>query len=231
MNDVVPDLLDKTQDQFRKEVSKSSKLKELRKLIDAKTATYEQANEYAIELGEILARSFSTHLSSRTLPDGRMYYNIAERILNPTLRNNYELASSVAREIQESLNEMVGIGLKATSPKVNPDKIKGFIDRLANESSFDEVSWILQEPVINFTHQAVNDVLELNANFQAETGLSPKIKRTLVGGACDWCVNLSGTYVYPDVPDDVYKRHERCRCTVEYIPDGVKKQNVRSKSW
>ena len=228
MNDIVPELLDKIQRDFQDEVKKSNKLKALRKLIDDKQATYEQANEYAIEIGEILARSFKKRISSSVLPDGRMYFNIGERILNPTLTKNYELATNIAKEIQEELNRQVGIGLKVSVPKVDKGKIKGFVDRLSSEL-FDDVSWILQEPIINFTHNGVNDVLEANASFQANVGLKPKIKRTLVGGACDWCVSLAGTYSYPDVPEDVYKRHERCRCTVEYIPDGVKRQNVWTK--
>lgn len=228
MNDIAPELLDKIQKDFQDEVKKSNKLKALRKLIDDKQATYEQANEYAIEVGEILARSFKKHISSSVLPDGRMYYNIGERILNPTLTKNYELVTNIAKEIQEELNRQVGIGLKVSVPNVDKGKIKGFVDRLSSEL-FDDVSWILLEPIINFTHNGVNDVLEANASFQANVGLKPKIKRTLVGGACKWCVSLAGTYSYPDVPEDVYKRHERCRCTVEYIPDGVKRQNVWTK--
>lgn len=228
MNDIVPELLDKIQKDFQDQVKKSNKLKALRKLIDDKQATYEQANEYAIEIGEILARSFKKHISSSVLPDGRMYYNIGERILNPTLTKNYELVTNITKEIQEELNRQLGIGLKVSVPKVDKGKIKGFVDRLSSEA-FDDVSWILQEPIINFTHNGVNDVLEANASFQANAGLKPKIKRTLVGGACKWCVSLAGTYSYPDVPEDVYKRHERCRCTVEYIPDGVKRQNVWTK--
>lgn len=231
MNDVVPELLDKIQKDFQEQIKKSDKLKNLRKLIDNKQATYEQANEYAVEVGEMLARSFKKHISSSVLPDGKMYYNIAERILNPTLTNNYDMVASITKEIQEALNRQAGIGLKVSVPKVDKDKINGFIERLSNEASFDEVSWILQEPVINFTHNAVNDVLKLSALFQFKAGLKPKIKRTLVGGACKWCVSLAGTYSYPDVPEDVYKRHERCRCTVEYIPDGVKRQNVWTKQW
>lgn len=228
MNDIVPELLSKIEKDFNKQFANSSKLKALRGLIDNKQATYEQANEYAIEIGEILARSFKTHISSSILPDGRMYFNIGERILNPTLTKNYELVTNIAKEIQEELNRQVGIGLKVSVPKVDKGKIKGFVDRLSSEL-FDDVSWILQEPIINFTHNGVNDVLEANASFQANVGLKPKIKRTLVGGACDWCVSLAGTYSYPDVPKDVYKRHERCRCTVEYIPSGVKRQNVWTK--
>ena len=54
----------------------------------------------------------------------------------------------------------------------------------------------------------------------------------MVGGCCDWCRSLAGTYSYPNVPPDVYKRHRNCRCTVDYYPTGKgKRQDVWSKEW
>ena len=53
----------------------------------------------------------------------------------------------------------------------------------------------------------------------------------LHGGCCEWCRALAGTYSYPDVPKDVYRRHQRCRCTVDYYPGNGKIQNVHSKQW
>lgn len=54
-----------------------------------------------------------------------------------------------------------------------------------------------------------------------------------MGHACEWCMNLAGTYSYPDVPDNIYQRHRDCRCQVTYDPkDGSRKvQNVWSKEW
>lgn len=226
MKDIVPELLGKIQKDFNDGFRKSEKLKALQVLIDNKEATYKQANEYAIEVGNLLSDVFKKHISSSTLPDGKMYFNIAERILNPTLENNYNLVTKITKEIQEELNRQAGLGINVSVPKVRQNKIKGIVDRVSSEEHFDDVAWILEEPVINFTHNAVNDLLEENANFQAKAGLKPKIVRTLVGGACDWCVALAGTYVYPDVPREVYRRHERCRCTVEYIAEGVKPKSV-----
>lgn len=58
------------------------------------------------------------------------------------------------------------------------------------------------------------------------------IRRTSVSDTCNWCKNLAGTYEYPDnVPKDVYRRHENCRCQVTYDPkDGSHKvQDFYSK--
>ena len=233
LEDIVPGLLTDIERNFNKIVNESEKINLLNELLNTGNATYKEANEYAIEIGQALADTFSKFITTEILPDGRMYFNIGDRILTPTLTKNFDLVAEFTRLVQEDLNKQLGIGLKATVPKLEIDKIKGFINRLDDELNFEDVKWILEEPVINFTHQTVNEVLKHNAEFQHKSGLKPRIRRTLVGGACKWCVNLAGTYDYPDdVPDDVYRRHERCRCTTEYLTDtNVKKQDIWNKDW
>lgn len=230
--DIVPELLESIQRDFNSKVGKSRKLKQLRKVIDNGTATYTQANEYAIEIGTILASSFKAHIKSDVLPDGHMYYNIADRILMPTLSNNHNIVTGISAEIQEQLNKSVGLGLKGIETTVNKPRIESMVNRITAEETFDDVAWILGEPIVNFTQSSVDETIEENVKFQGESGLKPRIVRTIDGAdACDWCKSLAGTYDYPDVPEDVYKRHDRCRCTVEYFPDGSRKQNVWTKEW
>ena len=75
----------------------------------------------------------------------------------------------------------------------------------------------------------VDDAVKANAEFHYDAGLKPVITRRLGGDACAWCRNLAGSYEYHSEPEDVYRRHERCRCTVEYKPDKKKRQNVWTK--
>lgn len=65
-----------------------------------------------------------------------------------------------------------------------------------------------------------------------KAGLQPRIIRKATGTCCEWCKNLAGTYDYPVENEDVYRRHERCRCTVDYDPGGAKRfQDVHTKEW
>jgi len=160
-----------------------------------------------------------------------MYFNIAERILGATLGTNYKLISSVATEIQKNLNLASGLGIKAIASPLNKDRIKGFVDRIASETEFDKVAWILDQPIINYGQSVVDETIKANAEFHFKAGLSPTIVRTIESGACKWCKEVAGTYSYPNVPDDIYRRHDNCYCTVEYNPGDGKKQNVHSKRW
>lgn len=230
--DIVPELLDRIQKDFNTEINKSKKLERIRKLINEGTATYEEANEYAIEVGEILARVFNRHIKADVLPDGRMYYNIAERILDPTLGNNHNLISKASAEIQESLNQAHGLGIRGIEAPVNQDRIDSIINRVSVEEDFEEVAWILDEPIVNFSQSVVDDIIHTNVEFHGESGLSPTVTRIAHGhDPCDWCRAMEGTYKYPDVPEGVYGRHDRCRCTVEYDPGDSRRQNVWTREW
>lgn len=229
--DIVPGLLETIQKDFKDAYDSSKRIQQVQGLIESGKATYREANDYAIEVGQILSSSFRRNITAGTLPDGQMYYNIANRVLNPTLGNNYELISNAAAQIQKDLNRTADLGLKAQKAPLNQDRIDGLVNRLSSEERFDDAAWLLDEPVVNFSQSVVDDAIQKNVEFHAKAGLSPKIIRTVVGNPCKWCAEIAGTYTYPDVPKDVYRRHERCRCTVEYDPGDARKKNIWTKTW
>lgn len=230
--DIVPELLEKIERDFNTRIRQNKKIQQVRELIDNGTATYEQAYSYAQEVGEALSIALQNNISSEVLPDGHMYFNIADRILKTTLENNHNLVAEVSAEIQEILNREAGLGLKGVRPELNEHRIKSIIERVVAEEIFDNVEWILVEPIVNFTQSVVDDTLKANVEFQGKSGLYPKIIRTAhASDACDWCKQMEGTYKYPNVPDGVYGRHDRCRCTVDYDPGDARKQNIWTKEW
>lgn len=232
MDDITPGLLKKIQENFRTIFDESSLISDLYARVRDGTATYVEANEFAIETGEILTKALGRNLSSVVLPDGKMYYNIAERIIGPMMIEDYELVADVAKQVQEELNKSAGIGIKAIKPELNQDRIDGIINRISSADNFDDVSWILDEPIKTFSQSIVDDSIKANAEFHAKSGLQPVIVRKVAGNCCDWCKAVAGTYSYPDnVPKDVYRRHNRCRCTVDYNPGNGKIQNVHTKKW
>lgn len=229
--DIVPTLLATIQADFDEAIRKDSLLIRIQKKIDAGTATYQDANDFAVEAGQVLAKIYKKHLSSDVLPDGRMYYNIAERILYPTLKRNHELIAGTAADVQSTLNKAVNLGIKGIQSPVNQSRIDGFIERITSEAHFDDVAWILQEPVVVFSQSIIDEAIKINSEFHAKSGLSPKIVRKALGNCCDWCNSLKGIYSYPDVPQEVFQRHDYCRCTVDYHPGDGRSQNVHSKKW
>lgn len=229
--DIVPKLLETIEKEFDEKTFSSSKLKKTLKALQDNKATYLDANEFAIEVGEILSDVLSTNITVNILPDGKMYYNIADRIINPTMSKNYNLISDFTVDIQTELNHQAGLRIKGQKAKLNQSRIDGIIERLAGAESFEDIKWILGEPMVNFSQSVVDDTVRTNAEFQAKAGVRAKIIRKPDSKPCKWCRALVGEYNYQDAPADVYKRHENCKCTVEYKPDSIKSQNVWSKMW
>lgn len=231
VEDIVPSLLKKIKSEFEGARLDSEVLKGLLSKLHHNKASYLDANQYAIEIGEILSKALGASLTNEMLPDGKMYYNIAQRVLTDVLGRNYELVSDYAEQVQKNLNSEAKIGLTAQVPELNQDRIDGLVNRLASEESFDDVKWLLVDPIVNFSQSIVDDSIRKNVEFHHKVGLSPKIVRRVVGHPCKWCKSLEGSYNYPEVPKDIYRRHGNCRCTVDYHPGNGKKQNVHTKRW
>ncbi len=78
---------------------------------------------------------------------------------------------------------------------------------------------------------------EIFLNAEAEEALAAAAagdeRIATAQGCCAWCSRIAGRYDYEDVRDkgnDVFRRHERCRCTVDYVCDG-NRQDVWSKKY
>lgn len=229
--DIVPALLETINKQFDSRVANDAIIKKALLAAKGGRATYADANKFAVEIGEVLSSVLGNNISSDALPDGRMYYNIGQRILSEMLKKNHDLVSGFSEDVQSQLNKKAGIGLKAQVPDFNQGKVSGMVNRLDSEANFDDVAWMLKEPIVNFSQCVVDDAVKKNVEFQAKAGLNPTITRRLVGKGCAWCRNLAGVYDYHDAPKNVYQRHENDRCIVEYDPGSGKRQNVWSKQW
>lgn len=228
--DIVPELLEKLENEFVNKYSNNKKINNAVKKIKTGKATHQDSNEFAYECGKILAEVFKGNISPEDLPDGKMYYNIADRVLNDTLGRNYKLISDYSADVQTSLNKSSGLRIKGVKPPKNQDRINGLIEKV-QEKTYEETKWVLQEPIINFSQSIVDDTIKTNVDFHNKLGLRPKIVRKMNGKCCDWCKEVEGEYEYPNVPKDVFRRHRFCRCTVEYEPGNGKRQNVHTKKW
>lgn len=235
-NDIVPELLEKIKEDFFKAAESNAQLERLLLLLQNGEATFLDAHEFSTILGKLIAKSLKDNISSAVLPEGKMHYNIAERILNDILGTNHNMVSSYSDRVQNILNQKADIFLNSIKPKINQDRIDGMINRLSYEEKFDDVAWMLDEPVVNFSNNVVDKFIKANAEFQYKAGLSAKIIRTSTGNCCEWCDAIAGTYTYPKVPKDLYRRHKNCDCVVEYFPSKGsenfgKHQNSHTKKW
>ena len=195
--DVAPALLEGIRRDFAANLGGRQRAAQLLEKIRAGSATYADAGDYAEEVGMALADAFRANLSGATLPDGRMYWNIAERVVQPMLAEDHALVAEAAQTVQQSLNEAAGLGLRAQDVPLDADRVDGILQKICGADQYDSVSWVLDEPVKNFSRHVVDESLRRNVNFQGRAGLRPRVIRRAEAHCCRWCSSLAGTYAYP----------------------------------
>lgn len=224
--DIVPELLELIKKDVEKGLQNAA-IARLSKLVSNGTATLKDAQDLAIWTGKEVSFALKRHITTDLLKDDKLQKELAEQLLGEILKYDYDLISTATEAIHNSINTTYGLNIKAIKPKINQDRVNGLIKKISTDA-FEKASFILGEPVVTFSQSIVDEAIKANVNFLSKAGLQSMIVRELRGDACDWCKNLAGSYEYPDIPDEVYMRHNRCRCTVVSYW-GKTKQDVWSK--
>lgn len=214
--DIVPELIENINNAFRKNCIRDVEMRKLSEKAADGAATYSDAYKYAESIGTARANAFKSEVSSDVLPDGRMYYNIASRVMEDSLTTDHEMVANFAQQVQEAINKNAGISLKAQKADLDEDRIDGFVQRLSREEDYDKASWLLNEPIKTHARSVVDDTVKKNAAFQHKAGIKVQVKRDAASDCCKWCDSLVGDYTYPGVPREVFARHDNCRCSLDY---------------
>lgn len=229
--DIVPGLLAAIEEDFKKSFQSDGALKTLYAKIERGKATQADGEKFAHELGRLTAEVFHRNVKPEDLPNGRMYYNIANRIIPPTLRQNHGIVCEVMRQIIDTQNKEAGIGIKFQEPEFDQFKSHELAWIASQEEDYSKIQNTVETGIDTNTRVVADDCVRENAEFQYEAGLSPKIVRTSDGECCSWCLDLEDIYEYDRAPKKVYARHANCGCTVEFVPGTGKRQNVHTKDW
>lgn len=246
MSEFGDELLAEAEKLFASKLKNSKKIKSLAKSVRKGSSSYDIANDYAVEAGRLLSESLTEAL-------GDVAYvseEVARELLAPMLGYDHDVVTTITEAIQKNMNTENGLGIGVKIPQLDTNRIDGFISKLSSYQKFEDGKWVLQEPVINFSQAIVDQSIRDNASATSKLGLPAKIVRKAEshgfrtvrrGGKsysyrvpCKWCSGLSGTYDYSEVKNtgnDVFRRHENCRCQITYV-NGTERRDVASKvSW
>ena len=180
------------------------------KELDAGYGDYGQAKEIAEIIGDSVAD---------VLINGGTY--TAEDI-DGLARQAYIMTTMVTTKAQNNLNAAAKVGLKPQTAAYPTSAVTAAIAKIMDAQ---DVEKVVRDVIPTMVIQIVDYTVQKNARFQYEAGLQPVIVREWSGSYpshdtrhTDWCRDLAGTYEYGDEPQNVYVRHEGCRCTVKYYP-------------
>lgn len=233
MNDVAPILLESVQKCFDKWFYTDREVKEIYKKVRKGTATFKEMKRFSERAGAILVESLKATFSADKLPDGKLYQNIAEKVITPMLEQNHGLINEVCGYVADDLNRAARIGTKAVTAVFNADKAETVAQIAANCGEVVPGNKAAQL-VENATMSMVDDFIQANLEFQKKLGLVPQIQRIYHGGKnrCEFCASLqyTGEYNGPGMPSEIFRRHRDCRCTLIYKPQKGPYQDPWSKA-
>lgn len=231
MADIGAELLEKIRAEFQKNCKADKYIQSVLKKIEGGTAKMEEVALLSKQLGRRASQAIGAYVNAGVLPDGKMYYNIADTILTGVLKDNYDIINSAAAECQKALDKQAGIHISPQQAEFPTERVQAVANAASVHDIAEEVMIRrMTAPAQNITESFYNDYVQTNVKFRSDAGLDCYIIRNDHGGCCEWCAKLAGKYHYPeDVPKDVYRRHDNCGCTVTYL-NGRKAQDVWDKT-
>lgn len=215
-NDVSPSILEAVAKDFKKKYSSSKEINRLLVKIEKGTASHADSYQFALKVSDYLNYAIKKNMTGSILPNGKLYYHIAEDVLTPLLKNNHALVTSYAKSVQEILNIKDDIPFKGVTAKVSTDRIEGICSEYSRADKFEETQQELADTIENYSLSSVDDTIKENVRFLNNLGYHEVVVRRAESGACKWCRSLDGTYDYsPNMDNTVFKRHKRCKCTID----------------
>jgi hypothetical protein len=119
-------------------------------------------------------------------------------------------------------NADASIGMRFIAPTFDSDRAYGIVTELRDNPGFRNIEATFYDQLANFSQNVVDEAIRANASTMNRAGIGSRIVRVAEFKACDWCRSVAGNYDYRDVRDtgnDVWRRHENCRCTIDFITE------------
>lgn len=193
--------------------SKDTRVQRLLNKAATGRATYMDVWEYADLIGEMAAKvgqAAAADLLAMTDAYPAVMEFLEEYCHNPV--------SMYTQEVQAILNQRNGVNLKAVGSEFDKNRASGIAHNVAHAETEEEIRQMMGPSLQNFTENTVSNTLADNCKLQSEFGLRPKVERIADPRCCEWCSEVAGSYYYDELPEEseIWRRHDRCRCTIQY---------------
>lgn len=181
-------------------------------------ASYKTGSQLAVRIGEDLGRVLKKHAPTTSIDEWDL-----DDLLPKSLGLDHSMVSTACKQIQEQMNKDAGLGIKAKTPKFDWDRVNGMINELKDHpDTFADIEKSFWDQLCNFSQSVVDQSIRDNMQLMARAGIKTQVIRQAEFKACEWCRDVAGVYDYTEVKNqgnDVWRRHENCRCTIDYVTD------------
>ena len=209
-------------EEVQQRIEQDPEMIRLRKKIESCKATYADTAAYSNRAGKILGEVFSRRLPEIPLEE-------REPLCVELLHDRYIDINAAVDTAQRFMDEALGIHIAPQYAPFDSERASQIGSSLRDLSKTVET---LQRRAKSAPETATksmhDDRMKAESKFRHRAGLDCRITRVAVNGCCPWCSKVAGRYRYGEEPDDIYRRHDNCDCTVTF-ENGRKRQDVWSK--
>lgn len=209
-------------EEVRERIERDALLAKLRKKIESGKGTYADTAAYSVRAGKLLGEIFSRRLPEIPLEE-------REPLCVDLLHDQYIDINVAVDTVQRFRDEAQGFHLAPQHAPFDSKRGHQIGSSLRDLSKPVETLQRRAKAATETTVKSMHDDrMKSEAKFRHNAGLDCRITRVAVNGCCEWCSKVAGRYVYGEEPDDIYRRHDNCDCTVTF-ENGRKRQDVWSK--
>ncbi len=209
-------------EEVRERIERDALLAKLRKKIESGKGTYADTAAYSVRAGKLLGEIFSRRLPEIPLEE-------REPLCVDLLHDQYIDINVAVDTVQRFRDEAQGFHLAPQHAPFDSERGHQIGSSLRDLSKPLEILQRRAKAATETATKAIHDDrMKSEAKFRYNAGLDCRITRVAVNGCCPWCSDVAGRYRYGEEPDDIYKRHDNCDCTVTF-ENGRKRQDVWSK--
>lgn len=133
VTDIVPELYEAIERDFLMRVKTAPDIRAFNKKLSDEKATAEEVSQYAGRLGDCASAALISNLTEENLPDGRMYWNIADRTVRAIMKLVHTMVNDAAVSVQTVEDKKQGIGLKPIRADFPDERIDALINRMLEE--------------------------------------------------------------------------------------------------
>ena len=210
------------QEELARRIERDSICRAVQKKIDEGKADFSDTAQYNDRAAELLGEVLAAYVPDMP-PDER------ETLCKGLLRQRYLDTNATLNAVQRTLDAVQGLHLAPQIADYPEERVDQAAHSLADETvPMETIQRRAKSAPATIARSFQDDYIQKNASFRDSAGLKCYITRIAAGGCCKWCTAMAGRYSYGEEPDDIYRRHDNCSCTVTY-ENGRKRQDVWSK--
>lgn len=129
-NDIVPELYEKIHSEFLRRVEQDKRIQRILGKVSEESAVSEDAAYYALYVGEHAGDVLAEYLTEKNLPDGKLYWNIADRTIRPLMTEVHGMVNDIGVRVTESEDRKIDIGLKASPAPLPEQRLADLINKV-----------------------------------------------------------------------------------------------------